>query len=841
MVRVRRFWIYGLLPFLLAGLGGCGSSSTPTPPSTTTPTPALALSSITLSPATVNGGKTVTATVSLNGPAPTGGVTLTLSSSSDSAVLPSIQTANGPVFTKKILEGATSVTFQIQTLPVGSTQTVLISAANGTEIVEANLTIVSTNPLSLTGFTTSATSVMSGQTVIATVTLNAPAYSPGQPVFIASSDMSLVQPQNPVTVATNTTTVTFSIFTSPVGAQRMVTLTATLNTNSITLPLTLMPTGTAITSLLVLPYTVAGGQSMSGTLTISPPAPAGGVTVALTAVFTNPATPITTPLPIAFPATVQVPAGSAQTQFTITSTAVTATTDVTITASLNTTQGLFTVEIVPALTLAGINCQLISVTSGDTDACSVTLSIPAPAGGQAVQLASSYPTGLTVPAMVTVPAGASSYPLNLVAGNVTAPSIVTLTANLPATPAVTVTATVTVVSVGYLTLTNFTVTPTILEGGAGLLLLPCSPVPVAACGTVALSSPGPPGGIAINLTSSDPSVQLPNGPTVTVLQYATVATFPITTTMVAAQTNVTLTASVNFSTSKVSLTVVPAPVLTGISLAQNSVAGGNSVQGTVTLATVAPQSGVVVTLCASTAVPCTPQNSSNLAQVATTVSVPAGSSSATFSVTTLPVTTQQCGSGCNVIITATVGANSQQAMLTITPPPPDLKLLYFNPPTVTTGQVSTGTVTLTAPAPTGGVLVFLVSNTTSVIVPASILVPAGATSTTFPAKAASGVTTTTTAQVNGTVIALATNTLTVIPAQTSALSEQLLVTGETNSTDFPVHAASGSTVFQSTLPAGDDTGFLTSIALNTPTSGPPTSSLTFSTYLGGMSSFGQVR
>src|SRR5208282_1627764 len=135
MVLVRRVWIYGLLPFLLAGLGGCGSSSTPTTSTTTTPLPALALSSITLSPATVNGGKTVTATVLLNEAAPAGGVTLSLSSSSDSAVLPTIQTASGPEFTLKIVEGATTVTFKIQTLPVGSNQTVLISAANGTEMV----------------------------------------------------------------------------------------------------------------------------------------------------------------------------------------------------------------------------------------------------------------------------------------------------------------------------------------------------------------------------------------------------------------------------------------------------------------------------------------------------------------------------------------------------------------------------------------------------------------------------------------------------------------------------------------------------------------------------------
>src|SRR5208282_6491804 len=174
------------------------------------------------------------------------------------------------------------------------------------------------------------------------------------------------------------------------------------------------------------------------------------------------------------------------------------------------------------------------------------------------------------------------------------------------------------------------------------------------------------------------------------------------------------------------------------------------VVGTVTLATVAPQSGVAVSLCAGPA--CPAQSSSNLAQIPATITVPSGSSSIIFSITTLPVTTQQCGSGCNVTIMASIGASSQQAILTITPPPPDLQLLFFNPPTVTTGLVSTGTVTLTAQAPTGGVLVFLASNSATVTVPASVLVPAGSTSATFPARAATGVTTITTAQVNGTVV-----------------------------------------------------------------------------------------
>jgi hypothetical protein len=71
----------------------------------------------------------------------------------------------------------------------------------------------------------------------------------------------------------------------------------------------------------------------------------------------------------------------------------------------------------------------------------------------------------------------------------------------------------------------------------------------------------------------------------------------------------------------------------------------------------------------------------------------------------------------------------------VTPPPPSapaLNTLTLNPSTVTGGKSVQGTVTLTGPAPTGGALVSLSSTNTAVAtVPASVTVPAGATSASF--------------------------------------------------------------------------------------------------------------
>jgi plastocyanin len=65
--------------------------------------------------------------------------------------------------------------------------------------------------------------------------------------------------------------------------------------------------------------------------------------------------------------------------------------------------------------------------------------------------------------------------------------------------------------------------------------------------------------------------------------------------------------------------------------------------------------------------------------------------------------------------------------------PPVVSSLTLNPTTVTGGvQNSTGTVTLNGPAPAGGAQVALSSSNPSVAsVPASVTVPAGATTVTF--------------------------------------------------------------------------------------------------------------
>ena len=169
----------------------------------------------------------------------------------------------------------------------------------------------------------------------------------------------------------------------------------------------------------------------------------------------------------------------------------------------------------------------------------------------------------------------------------------------------------------------------------------------------------------------------------------------------------------------------PPPTLSLSSLTLNptSVIGGTeSSTGTVTLSGPAPAGGAQVALSG---------NNTAAARVPSSVIVPAGATSATFTVSTSSV-----AASTTATISASYGGVSKSATLTVTPAPPpapSLSSLTLNPTSVIGGaQSSTGTVTLSAPAPAGGAQVTLSSNNTAAArVPSSVIVPAGATSATF--------------------------------------------------------------------------------------------------------------
>ncbi len=155
--------------------------------------------------------------------------------------------------------------------------------------------------------------------------------------------------------------------------------------------------------------------------------------------------------------------------------------------------------------------------------------------------------------------------------------------------------------------------------------------------------------------------------------------------------------------------------VTGLSIAPATVVGGANATGTVTISTPAPAGGDTVAL----------SSNSPVAGVQQFVSVPAGATSTTFTIFTNALATTTTAT-----ITATSGPASKTATLTVSAPV--IASLTLNPTSIGGNQTSTGTVTLSGPAPTGGWVVTLKDEyPNSVTIPASVTVAAGATTATF--------------------------------------------------------------------------------------------------------------
>jgi hypothetical protein len=163
----------------------------------------------------------------------------------------------------------------------------------------------------------------------------------------------------------------------------------------------------------------------------------------------------------------------------------------------------------------------------------------------------------------------------------------------------------------------------------------------------------------------------------------------------------------------------PTATLSSVTLSPATVVGGaQSSTGTVTLSAAAPAGGAQVALSSS---------NPNVARVPASVTVAAGATTATFTISTSAVSAST-----TVSISGSYAGVTRSASLTVTPPPVTVASLTLNPQSVIGGlQSSTGTVTLSGPAPAGGAQVALSSNNSAAQVPSSVTVPAGATSASF--------------------------------------------------------------------------------------------------------------
>ena len=492
-------------------------------------------------PTTKFSGGEAPGTVELTGAAPTGGATVTFTSSNPSLVpeLPQSRLVPAGSSSVDILVAPTGTTNSLRPMRVGfvttATPVTVTATFNGTT---ASTTIMILPPaLNDTPFQLFPQQATGGADMLGILDLEVGCFAGfcdglapagGFPVSLSSSSPAATVPST-MTIPAGAGGDQFPITTSPVTAVTVVTITATAGGRTTYLPITLTPPPTPSTLTLDPVDTSADSR---GIVTI-PFASISGHDQLLKVTSSNPAV-------ASVPPVMTIPAATQSGVFTITTSAVSARTVVTISvigSGVTRTADLVVDPALPPLT--GFSVNPTSVPGGTSSTGTVTLGSAAPAGGVAVSLSSSLPGSASVPASVTVPAGSTTASFTVTTfpvDNTTAQ----LTASLGGT---TLFAALSITRAATVTLSSVTLSPTSVVGGT------------SSTGTVRLSGAAPSGGAVVALSDNSAAATTPAS--VTVPAGSSSRTFTVATSAVPSPTTVTVSGSYAGSSAGATLTVNP--------------------------------------------------------------------------------------------------------------------------------------------------------------------------------------------------------------------------------------------------------------------------------------------
>jgi hypothetical protein len=301
--------------------------------------------------------------------------------------------------------------------------------------------------------------------------------------------------------------------------------------------------------------------------------------------------------------------------------------------------GTFTISSAPP-TPVSVKVAKDPLFSGETTVVAIQLTAAVPAGGATINLNSSNPGALPVPATVTMPGNTAWMQFQVQAGQVTTPTPVTLTATINSGSA----------SAQFTlqpsSLKSLTISPSSISGGA------------QPQGIVMLNGQAPAGGAVVTLASDSPFVNPPASVVVDTGGFS--ASFPISSSAVTANTTATVTASYGGASAQAQVTLTPQQPPAALTLSPTSVTGqgGNSF-ATVTVASSSSTDQILQVASSNPAVASVPNG----------VMIPAGSTTGGFNISTSAVSTQTV-----VTISVSGGGVTKSANLTVnatapTPPP----------------------------------------------------------------------------------------------------------------------------------------------------------------------------
>jgi hypothetical protein len=355
-------------------------------------------------------------------------------------------------------------------------------------------------------------------------------------------------------------------------------------------------------------------------VTLQSPAPVGGTVVTLMS-----ANPL-----VSVPATVTVPANATTALFTASTLVTGVDTSVVVTGTTGALSVVRTLKVLAPRVLS-IAFPSSSPVGGTTITGTIKLTGKAPVGGCVVNVTNGL-AGIIAPSTVTVDAGLDTATFSVTLSVVAADTVVPWKASLN----------------GAFKTFTMTIKPALM------LAVSFSPVSAAGgapmTGKVTLTGQAPDGGTTVTLVSALPGIAAVPA-SVVVPAGATNVSFPVTTVPVAADTNVSITATTG-ATSKVGTARVLAPVVTAFLLSNSMIQGGKTLSGRVNISGTAPAGGVVVTLSSSDVSVAPP----------VTVIVPEGTKTVGFSIPTSVVTTSTV-----VTLTAKTGATTKTVVVTINP------------------------------------------------------------------------------------------------------------------------------------------------------------------------------
>ena len=360
---------------------------------------------VTWSTSPVVGGATTTGTLIISGPAPSGGTTVSLASSSSSALVTSTIT---------IPAGALTAIFTVTTNVVSNDTSAVISATVYGVNLKSTLSILGPQVSSVT---LAATSVASLGTTTGTVTLSSNAPVGGKVVILSSSDAAVASVPVSVTVAAGARTATFTVTAGTVVANMNATITASTDGSTVTASVTVTPAAATLLAITTNVSAATGGVAVMGTVTLSRAAPTGGAVVSLTASSTDAGT---------VPACVTVPAGSTTATFTITTRTVKVTTTLSVTGTYLGVSRTATITVNPVRVVSTLTLNPTSVRGGTNSTGTVTLSGIA-TEAVVVTLTSGTTTVARVLSSVTVPAGSTTatFTITTLAQTATRTSVIT--------------------------------------------------------------------------------------------------------------------------------------------------------------------------------------------------------------------------------------------------------------------------------------------------------------------------------------------------------------------------------------------------------------------------------